>query len=501
MKVMGIIIRQSLKATIVNYVGAFVGFITMMFVSTKFLTPEELGLTRVMIDAATILGGLMALGVGSSGLRFFPFFKTDKNSHNNGFLFYLLLFPATGAIAFGLLFVLFKSGITNFFAAESPLFNQFFYYIVPLAIFLAFTTAFETYATNLMRIVIPRFIREVLLRLMFIAVVLLYFFGVFTLPQFIFAMVSTYGIMVILNGIYIAMMGKFSLKHDFNFVEKPLKKEVANYSGFIVLASLGGTFSLVASSFFLGGMKGLEYSAIFSIAMFMVVVIEIPNRQLQAISSPIAAQAIKENDHNKAQNLFRKVTLNQLLVSSLLFVFLWINVDAIFHYIPNSEVFSRGKYVVLFVGIARIFYMIANFANTLVSYSKHYYYILFFVVFLLVSTIALNLVLIPIYAISGAALANAVTFIVYCFLMLAFVKWKLNMHPFSTGMLKILVVISGLFLLNFLLPTLENPLVDSLYRSSILVVIAGLSVYFWNVSEDMTALIRSVFSRRSKVTH
>ena len=215
---MGIIIRQSLKATIVNYVGAFVGFITTMFVSTKFLTPEELGLTRVMIDAATILGGLMALGINSSGLRFFPFFKTDKNSHNNGFLFYLLLFPATGAIAFGLLFVLFKSGITNFFAAESPLFNQFFYYIIPLAIFLAFTIAFETYAVNLMRIVIPRFIREILLRLMFIAVVLLYFFGVFTLPQFIFAMVSTYGIMMILNGIYIAMMGKFSLKHDFSFV-------------------------------------------------------------------------------------------------------------------------------------------------------------------------------------------------------------------------------------------------------------------------------------------
>ena len=77
---MGIIIRQSLKGTIVNYVGAFIGFVTTMFVSTKFLTPEELGLTRVMIEAAAILGGLMALGIGSSGLRFFPFFKTDKNS-------------------------------------------------------------------------------------------------------------------------------------------------------------------------------------------------------------------------------------------------------------------------------------------------------------------------------------------------------------------------------------------------------------------------------------
>ena len=492
---MGIIIRQSLKATIVNYVGAFIGFITMMFVSTKFLTPEELGLKRVMIEAATILGGLMALGIGSSGVRFFPFFKTDKNSHNNGFLFYLLLFPVTGAIAFGLLYVFFKTGITNYFAAESPLFNQFFYYIIPLAILMAFTTVFETYAMNLMRIVIPRFIREVLLRLMSIAVILLYFFEFFTLPQFILALISTYGIMMILNGIYIAMMGKFSLKHDFSYIETPLKKEVASYTGFVVLASLGSAFSLMAGMFMLGGMKGLEYAGIYSIATFMAVIVEIPNRQLQAISSPVAAQAIKENDKSKAQELFRKVSLNQLLMSSLVFVFLWINIDTIFYYIPNSEVFSRGKYVVLFVGIARIFFMIASFANTLVTYSKYYYYILFFMTFLLISTIGLNLTLIPIYALSGAALATTITYIVYCFLMLAFVKWKLNMHPFSIGMLKILVIVAGLFLLNFLLPTLGSPLVDSLYRSFILAVIAGCSVYFWTVSEDMNSLIKSFFCR------
>jgi Na+-transporting NADH:ubiquinone oxidoreductase subunit NqrD len=93
-----------------------------------------------------------------------------------------------------------------------------------MAIGVAFTIAFETYAINLMRIVIPKFIREVILRLMHIAVILLYFWGFFTLPQFIFALASSYGIMMLLNGIYIATMGRFSLKHDFSYIEKPLKK-------------------------------------------------------------------------------------------------------------------------------------------------------------------------------------------------------------------------------------------------------------------------------------
>jgi O-antigen/teichoic acid export membrane protein len=495
---MGIIIRQSLKSTIVNYVGTFIGFITMMFVSTKFLTPEEIGLKRVMIEAATIFGGLMALGIGSSGLRFFPYFKTDKNLHNNGFLFYLLLFPIVGTIIFGLAFLCLKTGITSFFETNSALFNRFFYHVIPMAMFLAFTTAFETYATNLMRIVIPRFIREVLLRLMNITVILLYFWGFFTLSQFILAVVSIYGIMMVLNAVYIATLGKFSLKHDFSYIEKPLRKEIANYAGFTVLASIGGALSATLSVFMLGGMLGLEYAGVYSIAMFMAAIVEIPNRSLQAISSPIAAQAIKENNHDKTQELFRKVSLNQLLVSSLIFVFLWINIDTIFHYIPNSEIYKQGKYVVLFIGIAKIFGTIANFAGILVTYSKYYYYSLFFMFFLTFASIGLNFTFIPVYAISGAALATAIAFVLHNILMLSFVKWKLKLHPFSMNMLKILVIIATLLLLNYLLPTLSNLLITGLYKTVILAVLTVVSVYFWKVSEDMNLLIKS-FLRRERI--
>ncbi len=497
---MGIIIRQSLKGTIVNYTGAFIGFIATMFVSTKFLTPEEVGLTRVMIETATILSGLMSLGIAASGLRFFPFFKTNKNSYNNGFLFYLLLFPAVGTIVFGLLYLCFKTPITHYFEAESPLFNRFFYYVIPLAVYMAFTSAFETYANNLMRIVIPKFIREILLRLMNITVTLLYFWGFFTLPQFIGAMVSIYGIMMVLNGIYIMSMGKFSLKHDFSYIEKPLKKEVRNYTGFLLLASLGGALVTRIDIFMVSGMLSLDNSGIYSVAMYMAAIIEIPNRSLIAISSPIAAQAIKENNREKAQELFRKVSLNQLLVSSLIFVFLWINIDTVYYFMPRGEIYSAGKYVVLFVGISKIFDTISGFAGTLVNYSKYYYYSLLFMFLLTFVTVGLNLTFIPIYAISGAAFATACTFIIYNFCMLTFVKWKLKLHPFSVNMLKLLVIIAGLLLLDYYaLPKLDNHLIDSVYRSLILAVIAGFSVYFWKISEDMNSLVKS-FLRRKKIS-
>ena len=47
---MGIVVRQSIKGTIMNYLGVLVGFITTFFIVTKYLTTEEVGLTRELVE-------------------------------------------------------------------------------------------------------------------------------------------------------------------------------------------------------------------------------------------------------------------------------------------------------------------------------------------------------------------------------------------------------------------------------------------------------------------
>ena len=47
---MGVIIRQSIKGTIVNYIGIAIGLFTTFFVMTKYLTTEEVGfVTRTTV--------------------------------------------------------------------------------------------------------------------------------------------------------------------------------------------------------------------------------------------------------------------------------------------------------------------------------------------------------------------------------------------------------------------------------------------------------------------
>ena len=57
---MGIVARQSIKGSLANYLGVAIGFFTTFFVVTKCLTQEEIGLTRVLVDAATLFAQALA---------------------------------------------------------------------------------------------------------------------------------------------------------------------------------------------------------------------------------------------------------------------------------------------------------------------------------------------------------------------------------------------------------------------------------------------------------
>ena len=55
---MGVIIRQSIKATMFNYLGSFIGFLTTFFILTKFMEPEVIGLTKVVYEIAALIASM-----------------------------------------------------------------------------------------------------------------------------------------------------------------------------------------------------------------------------------------------------------------------------------------------------------------------------------------------------------------------------------------------------------------------------------------------------------
>ncbi|MCC8154477.1 MAG: oligosaccharide flippase family protein, partial [Tannerellaceae bacterium] len=405
---MGIIIRQSIKATAINYLGAFLGFLITFFVQTRCRSTEEIGLLGVLFEAAMLIASLAMLGVNSSAIRFFPYFKNPENK-NNGFFFYLIVIPFIGALIFIPLYLILHTPIANYFSTNSKLFVSYYYWVIPLILFILYWITFEAYSSILMRIAIPRFIREIGIRICFLTIYLLYGFQIITIDGLVGGFILTYGLAAAGCLWYVSRIGPVSLKHDYGYVSKPLRKEVLNYTAFLLFGALSGSILGKLDLFMVSAKLGLNYAGIYRIAFYMTAIIAIPSQSISTISSPIAADLMSKEDFKGATTLFQKVALHQFLAGSLLFFFIWVNMDSIYAIIPNGGEYAAGKWVVFFMGLSKVIEVTLLFGAHLIGYSKFYYWRLYFTVFLTIITIILNNWLIPIYGISGAALAMLIS--------------------------------------------------------------------------------------------
>ncbi|MEG1910179.1 MAG: polysaccharide biosynthesis protein, partial [Bacteroidales bacterium] len=169
------------------------------------------------------------------------------------------------------------------------------------------------------------------------------------LTGFIMAYVIIYGIAALVNLFYVARIGSISLKHNFKYVDPPLRRQIGSYTLFFVFASLGSLVVSKIDVFMLSSQVGLTATGIYSIAFFMSAIIEIPARSVSAIAQPIVSDAYKNGDLLTVDRYFKRVSLNQFLIGSMLFVLLWANIHNIFAIMPNGDVYDAGIWVVFFI--------------------------------------------------------------------------------------------------------------------------------------------------------
>ncbi len=507
---MGIIIRQSIKGTIVNYIGVLIGIFTTFVVLTDVLKPEEIGLTRILIDVGMLFAGLAQLGTGSSIIRFFPYFKNLEKKHN-GFFFWTLVIPLIGFLFFLILFFVLKEPISHFFGEKSPLFSQYYILLAPLSFFILYMSVFEINANVLMRIVVPKLVREVIVRILTLGTYILYGYSVINFNQFIFIFCSVYGIAAIINVVYLISLKNITFKPDFKYPDPKLKKDFYYYSLFIITSTLVSAITPSLNTIFISAKMGLVYTGIFAISNYMAAFIEIPYRSLGSITQPQISQSIKDNDLKMTNYLCQSVAVHQLLVGGLILLLIWVNIDLIFQILPNGSQYESGKYVVLILGFTRLFNATYSVGTTVLGFSKYYYYSLFFTIILTGSAILLNIWLIPKLGMDGAAYASLFSTLIYTLLLLFLVKRKLHVSPFSKsqfyiiGIVVILYFISILwsqYLTNLIHQLIRNQLyssiIDGIVKSIILLGIGLWVIIKLKISPEINQILKSGYSRIRK---
>lgn len=497
---MGIIARQSIKGTIVTYLGVAIGFITTFFVLTRFLSAEEIGLARVLVDAATLFIGLAQLGTSSSIIRFYPYFK-DKEQGDHGFFFWTLCVPFIGFLLFSLIYWACSVPLCQWFSEKSPLFVDYYYMVLPIAFFMLYQTIFETNANVLMRIVVPRAVREVFVRIGMLVIYLLYAFRILSMDGFVIAISLVYALATLINIVYLWYEGRISLRVDWAFLRanKQVVRNYLLYTAFLVISAVAAVLTPTLSSFFITAKMGLNYTGIFAIATYISVMVSIPYRSVTAIASPQLSQTIKDKDTQGTSTLMKQCSNNLLLIGGFILLTIWINIDLIFDILPNGETYRVAKYVILILSLTQLILSTFNITVSALNYSKFYAFSLLLSLLLTVSAIWLNNFLIPQMGMEGAAWSNLLSYTCYFVGVIAILGLTSKVHPFSWNQVKIVALLLVVFALNYVWVTffpIDNIWLSSIVRSFVLLGLGVLSAWKMHLSPEVYEVFRSIFISR-----
>ena len=489
---MGIIAKQSIRGTIVTYLGIGVGIITTFFVLTRFLTAEEIGLARVLIDAATLFVGLAQLGTNSSIIRFYPYFKDKDGDH--GFFFWALVVPFIGFVLFALIYWLCRVPLGAWFGDKSPLFVEYYYFVLPLAFFMLYQTICETTSNVLMHIVVPRAVRELVVRVGLLALYLLYAFHVLSMDGFVIGLCANYAIAALINIIYFFSLQPINLEPDFEFLKQNpnLIRKYLVYTLFLIVSATTTVLAPTLSSFFVTAKMGLDSTGIFAIATYMAVMVSVPYRSVTAIASPQLSRAIKEENRDECSRLISQVTRNLLLIGGFILLLIWINIDLIYHILPNGETYAQAKEVVLILGISQLVMATFSICLTTLNYSRYYAVSLLLSLILTVGAILLNNYLVPTRGMEGAALSNLLSYAGYFLLIIITVIALCRVRVVDKQWLYSLVLLIVLFAINHVWMTFlpaTNIWTDSILRSLIIIGGGAWIAYKAKLSPEINALL------------
>lgn len=496
---MGVIIRESLKTSIVNYVGVVIGTINVLFLYNKLLTTEEYGLYAILLSFPVVAAGFINLGIPHVAIRFFNRFANEEKKHH-GILTFLLLIPLAGFLVFLLAFYGFR-GLFEDLYRESPALITFSWVLPVLTFSTLYQTVLEAYCRAHLKVVVPAVVREIYMKLANSFLVIGYYLGWFSLSQMVAGLAVIFVIALLLLLFYIRHLGRLFLVWDWTVVKSPVFPEIVKYglwtmAGGAAATALPHLEKLILPMF----NDGLTHTAIFTIALNIALVISIPRNTIASISDPVLARAWAEGNTTEVKTIYSKSALNLGIIGLFLFLGVWCNIDSIFEIIPNPDKYRAGKYVVLLIGLANVFDMATGLNSELLKNSA--YYRVDFLMFLLrfaVLTIT-NILLIPVIGYNGAAAAIFISTLLYNLAKYLFIWRKLDMQPFSRNTL----IVAGLALLAYgstlLLDWHEGGglvpnLLEIMAKGLAIVFIFGGGVLFTRVSPDLNGVVLLVKER------
>ena len=487
---MGIVLNQSLKNTIITYLGFGIGAINTLYLYPFFLGTVFYALTNYILSWANIIMPLLAFGMQNTLVKFYTQYKTEEE--RSKFLSFTVLIPLLLCIPLALIGLFFFEPIALYLSKENPIVKDYLWLIPFIGLSMAYFEIFYAWARVHMHSVFGNFIKEVGLRLFSLFALIGVYYNWITVVEFIYVTAIIYFLAFIVTMFYAFHVKKpvfqFSIPKNVN--------DILVYTFFIILSGSVAVMLLDIDKIMLNQYIKIENIAYYSVATYIASVIAVPSRAMHQITYPITAKLMHEDKHNELNNLYKKTSINLQVVGGFVMLCIFVNINQLYVMVPKE--YSGGILVVFLIGISKYFDLVLGNNNAIIFNSKYYRMVLFLGLLLVFLTVALNMFFIPRFKITGTAVATLLSITLYSLAKLLFVVKRMHLYPFTKQTLYSLAITFALFLLFYFWEFPFNPIINIGLKSILVTILYVYINYKFVVSIEINQALDLVLKKIRK---
>lgn len=492
---MGVIIRQSLKRSIIHYLAVVIGAVNMLFIYSRWT--REYGLAQTIIDDALMLSPFLLLGVNALPVRFFPQFSDDEKKRH---AFFSLIF--TGAIV-GIVFTLLiflifrlhlRDALVN--ADDDPLFSSYVFWSVPLAMVVAISSLMSGMASILHRIVVPAIYEQLLPKIGLGLIILAVAYFTWSTHIFMLVYVGLYTLIMLGTLFYFWRLARPQWVPFWKYFTKADYSEFRIYMLYGIIGSIGVALAFRIDTFMVTKlMNDVQTTGVYKIIIYFTTFVEIPYMSIAIIAGPILSKAITDNNLGEVKSIYQNASIILTVLGGWIMLGLLVNVKELFGILPNSEYYEGAFLTVLFSGLARFINLLFSTDNEIISYSKYFRFNFYMIMLLAVSNVIFNFILIPKFGFTGAASATLISMVLFSLGKVLFIYYRFHIWPFTAATAFTLLLGLAVF---FVVNAISIPGSDVIKIIVKGVLVTGLflgPVLFFRWAPQLNTLIVNVWDR------
>ena len=436
------IVNQSLqkiaKGTGIVFVGTIIGML-LGFVGrviiVRYTTQTEYGIYALALVLMSIFAMISTLGLGGGVTRQIAYFRGKKDSEKvSGIVKSSIQIAFVASILFSF-FLFFLSDIISVKVFHSPELStplKIFAIAIPFSVLIViFTSIFRGFDRVEPNVYFQNILRNVLL-LPLLGIVIL--FGLSFLGL-LYAYLASIVLTCIAFAVYAAKKLPSSVKGEKNTNAGSLRKELLLFSLPLLVVSILNMIMHWTDTLMLGYFKTPDIVGLYNVALPIVNLIPVVLTSMLFLYVPIASQLYSQNLMGELRRNYAILTKWMFALTLPLFLIIFLFPETVLNILFGSRYIQAGTALqILALGMFVNTFLGPNGATLIVAGKTRF--LMWTGLIGAIMNIALNIFLIPLFGIVGAAIASASSLAVINSLNSTWLYLLFRIHPFTKNYIK-----------------------------------------------------------------